>query len=307
MSPSLLPPRFFAKRRAALLVSALSLGLAAALMVGVHPQSSIADAAAVATPPTAAARPATSDVERAWAERAQLPRTAEPAPIVASDETGPDDLPPRRRTSPIPAPVAVAASAQAPEAAAPPAAAPPAAAPPVSLVALPLLYADVWNANERYFAISGASPEQLIASAKASIPADPHGALHNAVAYSGPVVWDHVPSYVVDQASGACTMTGVDSTVVYNATMPQWTSPSQVAPELVAWWQLVLEQIRQHEGHHISIYSDFVAAFPARVAGQSCDAWVSIANQWSADLTATHAAFDAAEAAWVFPPYAGRP
>ena len=177
------------------------------------------------------------------------------------------------------------------------------AAPP--LVALPLLAADVWSAEERYFAISGGTPDELIASAKASVPADPHGLDRASMAYAGPTVWQHQPSYVIDPSTGACTMTGVTSTVSYQATMPQWTSPSQVPAELLAWWQVVLEHIRQHEGQHIRIFADYAADLPARVSGQSCDAWAPITNAWSAELAAAQSAFDAQEAAWQFPAYVG--
>jgi len=282
--------------------TALLLALATTLIVGAGAYStpSIADAAAEASP-----RAATSDAESTMDVRPQNGRHPQPpiAAAVAVADIGPGDLPTRRWLPATRAPASLAAPPVV-EAAVAVAPAPVAEA---TLVALPLLFADVWNAEERYFAISGASPGELIASAKAAIPSDPNGVPHNAVAYSGPVAWDHVPSYVMDPSSGACSMTGVTTTASYQATLPQWTSPSHVAPELLVWWQAVLEQLRQHEGHHVSIYADFVADLRARAVGQSCDTWVSIATQWSADLTAAHAAFDAQEAAWVFPSYAGPP
>jgi predicted secreted Zn-dependent protease len=176
---------------------------------------------------------------------------------------------------------------------------------PSPLIGLPLLAADVWGAEERYFAINGSTPDELIASAKASVPADPHGMHRVSMAYAGPTVWQHQPSYVIDPSSGACTMTGLTSTVSYQATIPQWTSPSHVPAELLAWWQVVLEHIRQHEGQHIRIFADFAADLPARVSGQACDAWTSITDAWSAELEAAQSAFDAQEAAWEFPVYVG--
>ena len=64
---------------------------------------------------------------------------------------------------------------------------------PSTLVALPLLAADVWSAEERYFPISGGTPDELIASAKASVPADAHGIDRESMAYAGPTVWQHQP------------------------------------------------------------------------------------------------------------------
>lgn len=178
-------------------------------------------------------------------------------------------------------------------------------APGPQLVALPALAIDVWNAAERYFAISGDSPEAILASGKANIPADPSGAERHAMAYAGPILWQHLPTYVIDASTGDCTMTGVTSTVAYQATVPQWTSRSNVSPALLAWWQVVLEHIRAHEGEHIHIFTDFVNALPGRVAGQPCSAWGSIVDQWSADIVSAQAAFDASEAGWVYPRYMG--
>lgn len=176
---------------------------------------------------------------------------------------------------------------------------------PLQLVALAPLTVDVWNAEERYFTVSGETPDLIVASANASIPSDPSGAARHSMAYAGPTVWEHQPSYVIDASTGRCTMTGVASMTLYQATVPQWTSPSNVPPELLRWWQVVLEHIRQHEGAHIRIFADFVSILPDRVAGQPCSSWDAIVNAWSADLVSAQAAFDAVEEGWGLPVYAG--
>jgi predicted secreted Zn-dependent protease len=181
----------------------------------------------------------------------------------------------------------------------------PAPAPVIQLVALVPMTVDVWNAEERYFSISGSTPDEIVAAAKASVPADPTGAERHTMAYAGPIAWDHQPSYIQDPATGSCTMTAIASNVRYQATIPQWTSPGSVPPELLAWWQLVLEHIREHESQHIRIFEDYVSALPGRIVGQPCDAWDGIITQWSAEVLAAHATFDAAEARWPFPAYTG--
>ena len=181
--------------------------------------------------------------------------------------------------------------------------APVAPAPGRQLVALVPLMVDVRGAAERYFAIGGDSPEGILASAKANVPSDPSGTDRSSMAYVGPVRWDHVPTYLLDATTGACTMTGVASTVAYQATIPQWTSPVSVPPALLAWWKVVLEHIRVHEGEHVRIFTDFVNQLPGRVAGQPCSAWESIVNQWSAEIVSAQSAFDDAEAHWVYPRY----
>ena len=236
----------------------------------------------------------------AQATAPRLAPTEEDFPnAVPEVDAGPDELPHRaeRATTPAVEPTA--------EPTAEPYQPPAQVVAPSPLIALPLLAADVWSAEERYFAISGGTPDELIASAKASVPADAHGTDRASMAYAGPTVWQHQPSYVIDPSTGACTMTGVTSTVAYQATIPQWTSPSHVPAELLAWWQVVLEHIRQHEGQHIRIFADFVADLPARVTGQPCDAWAPITNAWSAEVSAAQNAFDAQEAAWQFPSYIG--
>ena len=175
---------------------------------------------------------------------------------------------------------------------------------PVLVPVMPLTV-DVWGAEERYFAVVGTTPDELISSAKASVPPDPSGAVRHSMAYAGPIVWQHQPTYAIDQANATCTMTGVSSVVQYQATIPQWTSPGPVPPELLAWWTGMLEHIRQHEGEHVRIFGDYVGQLPARVVGQSCDSWGAIVNAWSADVAGAQAAFDAAEASWHAPAYAG--
>ena len=125
------------------------------------------------------------------------------------------------------------------------------------------------------------------------------------MAYVGPIVWEHLPSYVMDPSSGACTMTGVTSSTRYQATLPRWISPSKVPAELLAWWRAVLQHIGQHESGHIRIFARYVRALPSRVVGQPCSKWQAKVTAWSADLARAQANFDAAEARWVFPKYIG--
>jgi len=220
-------------------------------------------------------------------------------PAIAIELRIPADEVPASR--PATAPAATAPAATAPAATA--TAAPTAAA--SRLVALPALTIDVWKAEERYFSVVGSTPDEIVASAMASVPADPTGAERGTMAYAGPIVWDHRPSYVQDPATGSCTMTALASNVAYQATLPQWTASSGVPRELHAWWLVVLDHIRLHESQHIRIFEDYVSALPARIVGQPCSAWDAIIAQWSAELVAAQSAFDAVEAGWQLPTYTG--
>lgn len=166
------------------------------------------------------------------------------------------------------------------------------------------LAVDVWNAEERYYSVSGSTPEELLASAMANVPSDPSGSARSTMAYVGPIDWQHRPSYVQDPATGTCTMTGVASHVAYQATVPQWTAPSSVHPSLIAWWEIVLAHIGEHESEHVRIFAAHVNALTDRVAGQPCAAWDAIIGQWSAEVSAAQAAFDVAESLWAPPTYA---
>ena len=159
--------------------------------------------------------------------------------------------------------------------------------------------------TERYFTVVGSTPDEIVASAKASVPPDPSGTERATMAYAGPISWDHRPSYVQDPATGTCTMTAVDSTVAYQATLPQWTPSSSVPEELHAWWLVVVDHIRVHESQHVRIFEEYVSALPARIVGQPCSAWDGIIATWSAELLAAQSAFDASEAGWQLPTYAG--
>ena len=184
-------------------------------------------------------------------------------------------------------------------------AATPVPAPAVQLVALAPLTIDIWNAQERYFSVSGSTPDEIVASAVANVPNDPSGAARSTMAYVGPITWDHRPSYVQDPSNGSCTMTAVASTAVYQATLPRWTAPTNVQPELLAWWRVVLAHIQKHESEHVVIFEAYVRELPGRVVGQPCSSWDAIIGQWSAEVVAAQAEFDAHESHWALPAYTG--
>ncbi len=223
---------------------------------------------------------------------------------VASDVALPEHEMPAQRPSVVATPSsAPVATEMVPTVAATAPAATPVSAPAVQLVALAPLTIDVWNADERYFSVSGSTPDEIVASAVANVPSDPSGAARSTMAYVGPTTWGHRPSFVQDPAIGTCTMTAVASTVVYQATLPQWTAPSSVQPELLAWWQLVLAHIQEHESEHVRIFEAYVNALPDRVVGQPCAAWDAIVGQWTAEVAAAQSAFDVAESHWALPAY----
>lgn len=177
--------------------------------------------------------------------------------------------------------------------------------PGTGLVTLPGLTVDVWNAAEAYYAISGANPAELAASMTANVPSRCLELSAAAVACVGPLTTDIEPTYSGDPTSGACTMTGATISTTYEATLPQWTAPAAVPPELLSWWQTVLEHVRWHEEQHVRIFDDQFARLPAMLAGRSCDDVQSVYDQFQAQMYAAQEAFHAVDANWMPPVYSG--
>jgi predicted secreted Zn-dependent protease len=220
-----------------------------------------------------------------------------------------DALPPREAGTPqvpaTPAIVAPATPALTVRAVTAPARPATVVAPSIRLVALPSLTVDVSKAQERYYSVGGRTPALILASARKNVPSDPSGNDRDSIAYVGPVVWKHVPTYAMNQTTGACTMTGVTSSTRYQATLPRWASPSKVPPQLLGWWKTVLRHVQAHESGHVRIFEAYVRALPSRIVGRPCAEWQAKVAAWSAELSRAQARYDAAEARWVFPTYTG--
>jgi predicted secreted Zn-dependent protease len=167
-----------------------------------------------------------------------------------------------------------------------------------------MLTADVWNASEAYHAVSGRNPNELITStvaAAASVCTDHPGAL----ACAGPTIWSIEPNAGYNPVNGVCSISNTIVDAEYAAYLPQWTSPSQVPAELLAWWRLVLEHIRWHEEQHIRIFVDYTARLPSLLSDELCSVGQEIINTWNAELMAAQDAFDAGDRSWQYPPYSG--
>jgi predicted secreted Zn-dependent protease len=173
------------------------------------------------------------------------------------------------------------------------------------LVSLPWLSVDVWNALEEYFGISGRNPQELIESATANSPPQCHDDDGDGAACAGPTIWSFEPTYFFDPFTGSCTLTGASANVSFAAYLPQWTAPAAVPPELLSWWQLVLEHIRWHEEQHIRIFVDYASQLPDLLAGHPCDDGQAITNTWASNLQVAQDAFDAQDDSWPLPPYSG--
>ena len=174
-------------------------------------------------------------------------------------------------------------------------------------VNLPRLSVSIWRASVRYFGIGGKNPSQLESSDQKNIPRSADGdKVQNAFAYVEVTANTLQPTYVANPASGTCTMLGSTGKMTYRVTIPRWTSPSRVLPQLLTWWKAVLEHVRWHEEQHVRIFEKWVPILGKRLAGHACTSAGSIEKRWSLDLATAQAAFDATEATWYLKyPYAG--
>ncbi|MEX0629116.1 MAG: DUF922 domain-containing protein [Chloroflexota bacterium] len=167
-----------------------------------------------------------------------------------------------------------------------------------ALVALPVLGVDVWLASERYYPVTFTNPQELKASAAQNIPADYEGDTHpDALAYVEPTL-DAEPTYVFNPNTGACTMTGATYSATYEAMLPRWVSPPSVHPTLLAWWRQLLDHITWHESQHVHIFEEYLGELGPRVTALPCGLWQTLVEDWTSDVTAAQAAFDASEANW---------
>jgi predicted secreted Zn-dependent protease len=165
------------------------------------------------------------------------------------------------------------------------------------LVALPMLTISVWNAQVEYFAISGTSPAELLASAKANAN-HPHG--DSAMAYV-------VPSQSFDYSTTgpACAVSQFSVMRSYTVHAPQWVAPAVVHPALLGWWQAILDHVAWHEEQHVRIFETNYGTLERELLGQPCEVVQAIIDNWSASLNAAQEAFDASDANWTPPRYTG--
>jgi predicted secreted Zn-dependent protease len=178
---------------------------------------------------------------------------------------------------------------------------------PDPFVALPKLSVTIWHASIRYFAISGKNPNQLEASDQRNIPRSAEGdKVANPFAYTEPNFDALQPSYVFDSYAGSCTMIGLTGKATYQVTMPRWTSPSRVLPQMLTWWKGVLGHVRWHEEQHVRIFEKWIPTLAKRLVGHACSSGQSIINRWTSDVTAAQSDFDYKERTWSLKfPYTG--
>lgn len=173
--------------------------------------------------------------------------------------------------------------------------------PPVrdKLVALPRLSVTIWHASVRYFAISGKNPTELEMSDQTNIPRTASGEkTSHAFAYMEVISDTLRPTYTTNPSAKNCKTLGLTGKMTYRVTIPQWTTPSRVLPQMLKWWRSVNEHVRWHEEQHVRIYEKWIPKLSKRLALRACSAAAAIEEEWTLDVMAEQEAFDASEATW---------
>ena len=170
------------------------------------------------------------------------------------------------------------------------------------LVPLPALRPQVTGATMSYLAISGKTAPALFAAASrigTLVPgADAWGS--TSASFTTSEQNDTPPD-------GGCLVSHYLINATYTVLLPAWGSPAIVPASLLSWWQVVLNHITDHETRHVQIWQNAVAALPGLMNGARCLDEPNIYASWLANAKAAQAAWDAAEAPWQPPVYAGPP
>ena len=176
----------------------------------------------------------------------------------------------------------------------------PTPSPTPALVALPKLSPNVRYAKESYYPVTGSSPHELILSMYKGAPADSEKAGAETLAFAA-LLWSF--SSTTSYASGTCRIRSASVDASYKVTLPRWTKPGRVRPELLAWWKVVLEKLRSHEERHVQIYRKWVTEFRRHVVGMRCSAADAYFDRISRKMEAEGEAFDAEHGSIDWPPY----
>jgi predicted secreted Zn-dependent protease len=205
--------------------------------------------------------------------------------------------------TPAPASPAAVASAAAPTEA--PTATPtptptPAAtpAPSFATVALPKLTVKVPGAKSvRYYQVTGSTPDELVISMNERCSAQSWACVET----SYTVNW----KTSTNLGTGACKVTAASVNLKPIANIPQWSSPAQVYPELLAWWKQVLAHITADQAKYIKIQQAADKKISSLLVGQKCSAANGIILKWKRTTAASVAKFAAQDANWQLPEYTG--
>jgi predicted secreted Zn-dependent protease len=166
------------------------------------------------------------------------------------------------------------------------------AGPVAAATAVPAIEAGVRGADSiRYLPITGTTWSRLMRSAirQGTSHCGDHARRVIACVMTRP--WLR-PSYARDPATGACSITRVETALLAVAYIPKWTAPRRVPAYLAWWWSRMAPRIGWHEAQHVRIATQHIARFPHLVVGKPCTRYGRVARRWTRQLSTAQHAFD---------------
>ena len=154
----------------------------------------------------------------------------------------------------------------------------------------------------KYYAVTGTTASGLIEAMDAHGPPDSDPA--SEILAQAAIRWSYSYRYRVS-STGACRVTSATVTARYTVTLPRWTGPSRVRPELLDWWRLVLDDLRAHEARHVRIYAKWIAQLRERLVGARCGAVAAIVRSVKRGMRTENQRLDDREGTMVWPPHEG--
>ena len=172
-----------------------------------------------------------------------------------------------------------------------------------TLVRLPTLSPKVSGATVKYFAVSGDTSIELVASVG-----------RGGVKACGMIDYewfrgDARPSACTltrvsdlrgsirtsTNAAGTCRITRATITSSYVIHIPRWTDPDRVPKRLLDWWRRIVDFIADHEAGHVRIGRDYMKRLNARLVGKPCEDLTAIVRSWARQHAEAQEGYDMVE------------
>jgi predicted secreted Zn-dependent protease len=142
------------------------------------------------------------------------------------------------------------------------------------------------TASTSFYGVEGSDVRSLLVSLRQRGPRDSHGAWAASTAWM--FRWSYQPV-----ANAGCRVASAHVELDLTYTYPQWTSPSDAPPAVVAAWDRYLARIELHEHGHREIAeaaaNDLARAIDALPAEGSCDRLATAARATAGQILARHA------------------
>jgi predicted secreted Zn-dependent protease len=172
-----------------------------------------------------------------------------------------------------------------------------------TLVRLPTLSPKVSGATVKYFAVTGDTSIELVASvgrggvkACGMIDYEWYRGDARPSACTITRVTDLRASIRTSTSSaGTCRITRAAVTSSYVIHLPRWTEPDRVPKRLLDWWRRIVDFIADHEAGHVRIGLDYMKRLNSRLLGKPCEDVTAIVRSWARQHAEAQEGYDMVE------------